>query len=246
MGAVEDLAAAGGDLLDKANEIGAILDLESVGLRVTGARRVGRGGSASGDLYLSDGTSLYFERIRDLAKPAFLRAELAATTGATPAITGDQAIRVLALFTGLAEEVLAYDGDEIAREWGATFLQLAPAIDLDMNDQRERWGAFQALESVDPVSLRAAGETTSIPAGAPVLRHLDGTRYVRTGWMRAYVRAEEAISSTELANRMQRVGWNRRGRTGRVKATRPDMPGELVWTFYAVPPGWETTEQVNE
>lgn len=251
MSEVEALAAEAQsgqpDVLEVAEQLGAILDLESAGWRVAGGRIVGKGGSASGDLYLIDGRgareTIYFERIRDVAKASALRAELAATIGHAPKLSGDQAFAVLALLRKLSEVQLAFDGDEIARAWGIDYLQAAPSIDVDMASQRERWGAFEMLRDVDPVALRNTGEQPSIAAASPVLRDADGTRYVRTGWFRSHVRAEESVSATEVANRMKRVGWEHRGQSGRVKATRPDFDDALVWTFYSVPAGWE---QVNE
>jgi hypothetical protein len=38
---------------------------------------------------------------------------------------------------------------------------------------------------------------------------------------------------------MQRVGWVRRGRLGRIKATPVGREGQLNWSFYVVPKGWE-------
>jgi len=237
------------DPITAAEEIAEILSLGDVGLSITGARIVGRGGSASADIFFSDKSSIAFERLRDVGKPSALMIEVAAATGATPKINGPQALRVIALLRALAEHETAFDGDEIAREWGSSFLQAAHVVDVDMSDQRQRWGAFASL-AIDPVERRTLGEFPSVAAGSRVLRHVDGTRLVRTGWFRAHVRLEESIGSTELANRMQRVGWSRRGDTGRIKATRPDFPGELVWTFYLVPAGWEQglepEGQVNE
>lgn len=242
MSALEQLAATNGrpDPMTAAEEIAAILDLADVELAITGARIVGRGGGASADVFLSDGAVLTFERLRDVGKPNVLAIEVAACTGATPKLNGAQALRVVSLLRALAEHEAAFDGDEIARDWGTSFLQAASVLDVDLFDQTERWAAFSSLAAIDPTALRAAGEVASVAGASRILRHTDGTRYVRTGWFRAHVRAEEAISSTELANRMQRVGWERRGATGRVKATRPDFPAELVWTFYSVPTGWET------
>lgn len=243
---LEQAGAANGnappDPISAAEQLVEILDLGSVGLTITGARIVGRGGSASADLNLSDGSTLTFERLRDVGKPGVLAVEVAACTGATPKLNGPQALRAIALLRALAEHEAAFDGDQVAREWGTSFLQEATVVDLDMADQAQRWGAFAELAAIDPVAMRAAGEATSIASACRVLRHENGTRYVRTGWFRAHVRAEESISSTELANRMSRVGWARRGQSGRVKAIRPDLPGELIWTFYSVPEGWESGE----
>lgn len=239
------------DPISAAEEIADILDLPSVNITITGARIVGRGGGASADVFLSDGSALTFDHLRDAGKPTALAIEVAACTGATPKLNGAQALRVIALLRTLAEHEAAFDGDEIAREWGTAFLQAAPVLDLDMADQVARWQAFSHLATIDPFERRATGEAPSVASTAKVLRHQeDGSRFVRTGWFRAHVRSEESISSTELANRMQRVGWDRRGTSGRIKATRPDFPDELVWTFYRVPAGWETGNndrgQVNE
>jgi hypothetical protein len=253
VGALDALAEATGGVPDRigaAEALTALLGLEEVGLTVTGARIVGRGGNATADLYFSDRSSIAFERLRDIGKPNSLTIELAAATGATPKITGPQAVKAISLIRTLAEHETAFDGDEIAREWGTSFLQAAQLIDVDLTDQAERWAAFCKLGETDPLETRSTGETSSVAGGSIVLRSHDGTRLVRTGWFRAHVRAEESISSTELANRMQRVGWARRGNSGRIKATHPDFANELVWTFYLVPSGWEqgleSESQVNE
>lgn len=234
------------DPITAADRINELLGLEDEGLCVTGARVVGRGGAASVDLFVNGTQRLSFEQLRDIAKPMTLKTELAAQFGIARKINGDQAIEIVAAINVLAAHEVAFDRDEIARDWGLSFVQAAPAIDADVSDQRERWRAFQYLDGIDPVSLRNSGEVSSIAAGSPMIRDAGGTRLIRTGWFRAHVRAEESIASTELANRMQRVGWGRHGKTGRIKATRPDLDGELVWTFYAVPEGWESEGQVNE
>lgn len=226
----------------KAAALEALSDLLGLGDDypvVSGARVVGKGGSASADLYLSDGSAIEFERLRDVGKPGLLAVEIAATTGATPKLTGPLALRAVSLLRAVAEHEVAYTGDELARQWGTDFLQEAVTLDVDMADQEQRWGAFAALDQLDPVAARNTGEAGSIARACRVLRDYEGWRYIRTGWFRAHVRAEDPISNTELANRMQRVGWTRPGASGRIKATRPDMPGSLVWTFYVVPLGWE-------
>jgi hypothetical protein len=38
---------------------------------------------------------------------------------------------------------------------------------------------------------------------------------------------------------MERIGWHRRGQTGRIKATAPGRTGSLAWSFYLVAHGWE-------
>ncbi len=229
---------------DQAAGLQALTDLLGLGAEdmpvVIGARIVGKGGGASADLYLSDGQAIEFERLRDMGRPAVLAVEVAAATGATPKITGPLALRAVSLMRQVAESEAAYTGDELARDWGTSFLQEAQTLDVDMKDQTERWGAFESMNHMeDPVIVRNSGEAASVARACRVLRDVEGFRYVRTGWFKAHVRSQEAISSTELANRMQRIGWERPGASGRIKATRPDLTGSLLWTFYIVRPDWE-------
>jgi hypothetical protein len=204
-----------------------------------GARVVGRGGIATAYLYLSDGKELVFERLRDLAKPQTLMVELAACTGTTPVLKQAQAIRAVALIRALATHELTATTDELSTEWGVTFLQSAAAIDVDLEDQTQRWGAFAELDRRDPISA-ARQEGTSVASASVVLRHLDGTRFVRAGWFRAHVKQEDvSVSPQEIAQRMLRVGWDRRGAEGWIKATRPGHRGVLRWRFYLVAADWE-------
>jgi hypothetical protein len=130
--------------------------------------------------------------------------------------------------------------DELSREWGQTFLKAAIVLDLDMEDQTQRWGAFCELERQDNPVAAARRDPTSIAQACLVLRHLDGTRYVRSGWFRSYVRQEDVtVPAQEVAQRMERVGWQRRGREGWIKATRPAFQDVHRWRFYVVREGWE-------
>jgi hypothetical protein len=222
-----------------AEQLTDLLDLASN--PVTGGRVVGRGGSATGYIYLTDG-ELVFEHLRDMAKPATLMVELAACTGANPRLTQAKAIRAVVLLRELAEHEEVVTIDALSREWGISYLQEATTVDVDMDDQSARWGAFCELERRNP-SVAAREEGTSIARASVVLRHSDGTRYVRAGWFRSHVRGEDVtVSPQEIAQRMLRVGWERRGAEGLVKATRPDLPGQLAWRFYIVRPGWEEAE----
>jgi hypothetical protein len=239
--AIDELAALNGapDAKTASEQLTALLDLASVGLAVTGARVVGRGGKASADVYLSNGEVLTFDSLRDMSTPKLLALEVAAVTGAAPKLSQQQALRAVALLRWLAAHELAATLDELSREWGFTFLQDAAVVDVDMDDQGRRWDAFSELARRDPVAA-ARAEGTSVASACTVLRHLDGTRFVRAGWFRAHVRSDDAtVSPHEIGVRMVRVGWLRRGGEGWVKATRPGLPGVLRWRFYLVPPGWE-------
>lgn len=227
------------DPIAAAEQLTVLLDLDSVGLSVRGARVVGRGSRASVDLRLSDKSEIQFEKVADVGNAGRLMLEVAACTGATPKIKAQQALRAVALIRALAEHEDVYTADQIATEWAASFLQSADVLTVDMADQAARWAAFSHLNSIDPEQAqRTSG--ASIASASTVLAHHDGTRFVRCGWMRAHVRSEDgSVSQVEIAHRLQRVGWTRRGSTGRIKATKPGHSGALAWTFYEVAAGWE-------
>ncbi len=242
MSTIDDLTAAQSaipDPISAAATLTALLDLPSVGLAIRGARVVGRGSRASADLYLSDDTTITFESLRDVANPTRLAVEIAACTGATPRLKAPQAVKAIALLRALAEHQEVVSADALAVEWGATFLQAADVLDIDLGDQGQRWEAFKRLEAIEP-GVRCRQEGVSVAKASLVLRDTDQTRLVRTGWFRSHVRSEDHLASPqEIAHQMERVGWKRPGGQGRIKATRPKLPGSLVWTFYAIPAGWE-------
>lgn len=211
-------------------ELETIYGLNEVGVGIVGARIVGRGSRASADIYLDNGVEVTFESLRDASRPSTLLPELAASVGATPALKQPQCLKAVTLLRRIAEHHVSFSEDEIARDWGTSYLQSAEVLDLDMSDQAQRWGAFEALNRRE---------------GAIVLRHHDGTRYVRCGWYRENVRAHDGtVSALDLAHRMERVGWLRRGTHGRIKATCPTRPDTLLWTFYEVPAGWEDADDL--
>lgn len=234
--ALEAELAGTRDPIAAAEQLAELLRLPDVGLAIRGARIVGRGSKASADLYLSDRTTVTFEALRDFANPRSLAVELAATTGATPNLKAPQAVQALALLRTIAEHYEVITTDDLAVEWGCTYLQAARALDVDMADQADRWRAFSQLAGVTFGDVRDA----SIAAASLVLADRTGDRYVRCGWFREHARRDDPTAGpAEVAHRMERVGWKRRAKSGRIKATRPGHPGVLGWTFYVVPPGWE-------
>jgi hypothetical protein len=232
---------------DTAAQVARLYGLDRVGLEVTGSRVVGSGGSATVYLYLSDGRELVFERLRDMAKPQTVLVELAARTGARPKLDQAKCIDAIALIRELADHELTASIDEISREWGVTFRQSAQVIDVDMDYQAQRWAAFvEHIHGREPASIARNEPGTSVAHASVVLRHVDGTRFVRAGWFRAHVRTDDVTASPqEIAQRMERVGWRRPGAEGRVKATcpgptrPPGLPDTLVWRFYVVAADWD-------
>lgn len=222
------------DPLVAAAELGELLGLAALGLEIHGAKFFGRGSGASVDLVLGDGTTVTFDTVRDMANPTRLAVELAACVGAAPKLKAPQAVRAVILTRAIAAHYETLTADEIAVDWGTSYLQSAQVIEVDIEDQAERWGAFCMLRERDE---RREGHER---APLVVLRHTDGSRLVRTGWYRETVRAQDpGISPQQLAQRMERVGWRRRGHRGRIKATQPGFGGSLAWNFYLVPDGWE-------
>ena len=171
---------------------------------------------------------------------------MATCTGAKPRLKAPQAIQAVALVRTIAEHTVSETMDSLSRGWGLTFMQSAPAIDIDINDPHERWQAFSTLERTDPYA-EARHAATTIAQACLVLAHTDGSRYVRCGWFRTYVRTEEpALSSHQVADRMKRIGWERRGTEGRIKARQPGGHRQLVWAFYIVPAGWEDQQDPGD
>ena len=224
-----------------AEQLGELLGLTDVGLKVTGAAMFGSGSGATLEIRLSDGEMLVFNPIRDMASPQRLMTEVTSTTGAERTLKQAQCIRAMALARKLATRVKSATDVEIATGWGVEFLQGADVLDVDMTRREDRWGAFKHLERIQPFATAREGGT-SLAAACVVLRHVDGTRFVRTGWFRDYVRLEQdhTKSPTQIATLMERSGWLRRGARGAIKATSPGpRPEHLLWTFWDVADGWE-------
>jgi hypothetical protein len=115
------------------------------------------------------------------------------------------------------------------------YLQKATrTVTVDVNDRHQRWGAF----------LELCG-----PAGREmVIAHLDGTRWVRPQWFYDFARAcdRNAGGNAQIATRMERVGWLRRGSRGRVKATDPSgRRAPIIHSFFDVPAGWEEGQELR-
>lgn len=114
-------------------------------------------------------------------------------------------------------------------------------------DQGSRWEAFCALKRHSPTrEVHSQGPYLggTLADGGLVLVDGDGTRYVRCGWFYECVRSQDASAGghAQIAQRMERVGWKRRGKRGRIKATCKGFQGDLHWSFFVVAADWEAGE----
>ena len=224
------------------DELAGLLGLDEINRTILGVQMFGRGPAASVDLQLSGDTKLTFEHFGDITKPPALTAHLA-SIGVARTFKGQNAAAIGALIARLARRHDGETADEIAGEWGSEFLRLAATQMVDLADQADRWRAFALLERLNP--SHDAGEDRSSHALACASELLEdrasGVRLVRCGWFLNYVRREVGgmYSPQALGMQMERVGWQRSGTEGRVKATCPATGRALLWRFYSVPKGWQ-------
>lgn len=223
---------------DPREQMEGLMGLPAVGIEVTAVRMYGQGAGASFDIELSNGETMVFPSVRDMVRPQSLIAELVACSGATPDLKQPQAVRVVKLARLLAEHTRTATEDDLARDWGGEFLQDAETIDFRLNDQVERFAAFEQLDRRNPWDhARDLGH--SFAKSCIVLRDATGMRLVRSEWFTRYVRSLSPRETPVTVNaRMQRVGWQRRGSEGRIKARAQGRTAELVWAFWLVPADW--------
>lgn len=208
-----------------------LLALTGVGVQVTRVEVFGQGSRASAEVTLSNGVCMTFAELREMGSPGLLATEVAACSGAVPKLTKQNALTAIALVRRIARHHVVASENDLALEWCVSYVQQAEVLDLDMNDGAQRWAAFTRLRD------HHAGEY-GLVAGRLVLRHEDGTQFVRSGWFANWVRAHDLVGGNAVANRVARVGWERRGQRGRIKATRPSFGETLAWNFFVVPPSW--------
>lgn len=217
-------------------------DLEVVGAEVHGTR----GPQAVCAIHLRQRTtgelvSIDVYRYSQLMQGAQLSAIVAAFTGVGETCTARECALVAGLVTRLAAHDNTVDENEIAEDWGTAWLGAADVWDIDLGDRGQRWGALTGWKDRDPVALSRA-DHRSVAAHSVDLRNSDGNRYVHSRWFFEFVKRDCSglLGAPELYGRMCRVGWERRGRRGRIKASNPDGRGELQAPVFIVPAGWGT------
>jgi hypothetical protein len=188
-----------------------------------------------------EATTIEIDRFSQLTQPSALAGLVSFYTGVGETFTQKECARISGLVRRLAHVQNDVGDNDIARDYGVAFLQAAAVWDVDLESQAERWGAISQLKDRDPVALARENKTT-IAASSIVLRDLHERRYVHSGWFHEFVRRDCSglVGAPELYGRMGRLGWERRGRRGRIKATEPGGSVELQVPMFIVPPGWET------
>lgn len=245
MSVIEELAAMQGpDPLAAAEQFNALLSLpESASVR--GARVTGQGSRAAVEIDLANGDTMLFDSVRDMTRPAILIAEIAACAGVAVALKQPAAVQAVVLVRAMAEHSRATNDNDAAIDWGIDYLQSATVLDVDLDDQRQRWGAFSRMRDAQGDVERAAfapdrDRDNTYAAATIALRSHTGARYIRAGWFQRFVtRQDSTISRQAVTVRMLRVGWQIRAHSGRIKATCPGRPETLGWNFLVAPDGWE-------
>jgi hypothetical protein len=168
-------------------QLAELLHLDSVDVRIVSVRMFGQGATASLDIDLDNGETMRFDSLRDMVRPQTLMCELVACTGATPTLKQPQAMRVVALARSIAGRLRTLTEDDIATDWGLQYLQGAERIDFDMQDQTERYAAFEQLDQRDPW-FHARALDLPLEKASIVLRDTTGVQLVRADWFGGWVR----------------------------------------------------------
>jgi hypothetical protein len=203
----------------------------------------GTGSKLSAKLRLDDGRVVEVESLTKAAYLAGYLPALMALHGVVidgPWRTADSR-RAVALITQVGERHVPLSDDDVARNWGVTFLERAHGLDVDMGDQEERWRAFTELRRR---AQRTTNWTTFHPTStgeqAPrefLLVGRDGRRHVPVTFLVEHVRtvSKTFIGARRLNARMTRVGWGHATR----RATNPSNGSRLTYVFYVVEQGWD-------
>jgi hypothetical protein len=224
-----------------------LLGLTERGRHVEAAAIYGRGPKATVDLRLAGGEVIGFDSYADICNGTRLSAVLATTASVNQPFKSEDARRIACLVRWLAERHEEDAEDEALVELGREYRRVAPREVIDLDMQADRWRGFSLLSTRDPV--REAGEHASalaVACQAPMLvDRASSVELIRTGWFRQYVRRElgGVYGPAQLATRMERLGWRRPGREGRIIARCPTDTARppLIWTFYVVEHDWGTT-----
>lgn len=212
-------------------QLAELLGLEAIGRRITRIIAHGRGGKAYVRIDLDNNERIELDPLGAYSSPAKMNFEIAAQIGSRPRLKGTDVQEVGTLIHGLAQRYESVQTADRAWEIASEYLRGAVICDVDMADQASRWRAFKHLEG----GAKLLHNT--------VLRDTNGSRYVRTLWLTEYLRAHcDAGEAASMKDQLERYGWRKAGKEGRIKAKNPAFDQSLVWAFLIVPDGWEDTD----
>ena len=212
-------------------ELTVLLGLDAVGKRVDTVTVYGRGSNAVAHIHLDNGNRIALDPIGRFGTPAKLAQEVALQAGAEPVLKLTDVLRAMSLLYTLGDHIAEFEVEDRARDHGANYLRGMPVEAVDMADQASRWQAFSLLDRVGQ------------PGGPPEFVLEDpstGLRCLRAGQFTVHVRGLSSPGEADVVSRaMTRIGWDKPGGEGRIKATQPGFSKTLQWAFYTVTNGWE-------
>ena len=210
------------------DELNALLGLDDVGKRIDRVSVFGRSTKGAAYLHLDDGEKITLDPIGSFTTVGRLSAELALRTGAQPMLKTPAVVRFLALLYLLGEHSALHELDDLARERGVEYLGTIAVGEFVPGDQASRWEAFNKLDSV-----REASRFVLKDSGT-------GHRYVRVNWFADWLRMRSSPGEPDrVMTALTRLGWQKPGTEGRIKASQPRFKRTLQWAFFVVSPGWE-------
>ena len=222
---------------------------DEIGMRVTGATVVGKGGQARAILHLTGSRGDYdvpFARFSDVTTPARLSSELALTLGVEVGFSVPQAIRFGARMRSVAARDWEDDEAGLALDMAHELLCRAEVVEFDTGDQASRWAMWKRLQDHHPGEV-VVDKGVVAPRDADiyadrviVARDRDGNGWLRTAWAQSYLHRRNPKWVATTVHPMLVAGrWGYPNSQGKVKATDPDTGGTISLSFYIVPNGWE-------
>ena len=224
------------DALSQVEAHATLAELEKL-IGVTAIRRTiatievhGRGGKAFVKIRLDNGDLIELDPLGSFSTPQKMNFELSAQ-GAEPSLGTGEPQKVARLLHRLGAHYEVSQTADRAWELGEKYLAKPTTVTCDarMSDQASRWSAFYRIQRESQKDI-------------VIFDHDTDSYYVRTFKLIAFLRAHsDAGEALRLKAELERTcKWRRPGNEGRVKATRPNFPGQtLQWAFLIVPLGWK-------
>lgn len=221
------------DAVPSFDRLNALTGLTAVGKSVDRIGAFGRGSRADVYFHLDDGGQIEFKPLGAFTTANKMNAELALQAGARPGLDAPKMQELLTLIHGLADHQRSVEIADRSWELGSEYLKRAADGNFVFDDQESKWTAFSRLDCHEDARKRGAADIVLVDT-------VTGKRYVRTQWFTEYLKPRTNTGEPDrMMKELERLGWFKPGREGRIKATSPTMPRTLQWAFFVVPKGWE-------